>query len=72
MRGGIAKIIPSVKLTLMLPSDVMLKMNLHLYSPVLARIPKGSYQKFLCELINEFFDKQKVPQQEIEANADDK
>jgi len=54
VRGGIAKIIPSVKLTLMLPSDVMLKMNLHLYSPVLARIPKGSYQKFLCELINEF------------------
>lgn len=57
MRGGIAKIIPSVKLTLMLPSDVMLRMNLHLYSEALGRVPKGAYQKFLSELINEFFAK---------------
>lgn len=55
MRGGIAKIIPSVKLTLMLPSDVMLKLNVHLFSPALGRIPKGAYQVFLSKLINDFF-----------------
>lgn len=60
MRGGIAKIIPSVKLTLMLPADVMLKMNLHLYSTALGRVPKGSYQKFLGDLINEFFAKGQI------------
>ena len=57
MRGGIAKIIPSVKLTLMLPADVILKMNLHLFSPAQARVPKGAYQVFLSQLINDYFSK---------------
>ena len=57
MRGGIAKIIPSVKLTLMLPADVALKLNLHLYSPERGRVPKSAYQKFFVELINEFFNR---------------
>jgi hypothetical protein len=55
VRGGIAKIIPSVKLTLMLPADVMLKVNMHLFSPALGRVPKGAYQKLLTDLLNDFF-----------------
>ncbi len=57
MRGGIAKIIPSVKLTLMLPADVMLKVNMHLFSQALGRVPKGAYQRLITDLLNEFFAK---------------
>lgn len=70
MRGGIAKIIPSVKLTLMLPSDVMLKINVHLFSPALGRIPKGAYQKFIGDLVNEFFARANTLTKDTETNAD--
>ena len=73
MRGGIAKIIPSVKLTLMLPADVILKVNLHLFSPALGRVPKSAYQKFFSQLINEFFDKgQANAERNSGTNPDDK
>jgi len=70
VRGGIAKIIPSVKLTLMLPSDVMLKINVHLFSPALGRIPKGAYQKFIGDLVNEFFARANTLTKDTETNAD--
>lgn len=51
-------IIPGVKLTLVLPLDVLSRLNAHLYSSVEGRIPHGAYQRFFVERINEFFAKQ--------------
>jgi len=48
-------VIPSVKLTTHIPLDVMNRLNAHLYSPVEGCVPRGAYQKFLVERINEFF-----------------
>lgn len=50
-----ANIIPSVKLTTHLPLDVMNKLNAFLYSPTEGCVPRGAYQKFLIERIQEFF-----------------
>lgn len=38
-----------------LPEDLRAKLDLYLYSEVEGRIPKGSYQKFIIERINDFF-----------------
>ena len=50
-----ANIIPSIKLTTMLPLDVMNQLNAYLFSPTEGCVPRGAYQKFLCERIREFF-----------------
>lgn len=42
-----------------LPEDVWLKMTAYLYSEVEGRVPKGAYNKFLSELINDFFKQAK-------------
>ena len=48
-------IIPSVKLTVMLPEDTLGKLQLHLFSEMEGRVPLGAYQAFLSERIEEFF-----------------
>jgi len=45
-----------VKLTTNLPEDVRVRLDLHLYSEVEGRIPKGAYSTFLIDRIREFFD----------------
>lgn len=54
-------IIRPTKLTLHLPEDVRAKLDLLLFSSVEGRIPKGAYQKFFIERINEFFAKREPP-----------
>lgn len=54
---GRPNIIRPVKLTTCIPEDLRAKLDLYLYSHLEGRVPKGAYQKFLCERIREFFDK---------------
>lgn len=44
-----------VRLVLMLPESVRARLDLHLYSPLEGRVPKGNYQSFFLERISEFF-----------------
>ena len=42
-------------LHLSIPEDVRAKLDLFLYSPLESRVPKGAYQRFFIERIQEFF-----------------
>lgn len=46
-------------LHLSLPLSVRAKLDLHLYSNLEGRVPKGAYQQFIVERINEFFERTK-------------
>lgn len=48
-------IIPSDRVEVWLPEDIMARLKLHLYSEVEGKIPKGAYQRFFIERLNEFF-----------------
>lgn len=48
-------ILRPVRLSTTLPEDLHGKLTLYLYSPAEGKVPKGAYQKFLCERIVEFF-----------------
>jgi hypothetical protein len=50
-----ASIIRPVKLTTTFPEDIRVKLDLHLFSLVEGRVPKGAYQAFLLERIRAFF-----------------
>ena len=50
-------ILRPIPLKTSLPEDVWLRLTSHLYSPVEKRVPKGAYQKFLVDRINEYFVK---------------
>ena len=49
-------IIPGIALKTHLPINVRAKLDLHPFSEVEGRVPKGAYQKFLVEIINQYFD----------------
>lgn len=44
-----------VKLTTTLPESVRAPLDLHLWSEVEGRVPKGAYQAFIVERVREFF-----------------
>lgn len=46
---------PPVELGLMLPTSVRAKLDLHLFSELEGRVPKGAYRSFFLERIAEFF-----------------
>lgn len=48
-------VIRPIKLTTTLPEDIRVQLDLHLYSELEDRVPKGAYQRFLIERIQEFF-----------------
>lgn len=50
-------ILRPVSLHLMLPEDLYARLSIHLYSQAEGRVPKGSFQKFFCERITEFFNR---------------
>lgn len=54
-RGRPANIIPSDRINLHLPVDIKSRLDLHLFSSVEGRIPKGAYSKFFEERVREFF-----------------
>jgi len=49
-------IVPSISLKTNLPIDIRTKLDLHLFSELEGRVPHGAYQKFLVEIINQYFD----------------
>ena len=51
---------PTRLLHVALPEPVLARLDLHLWSEVEARVPKGAYQSFLVELINEFFTSRRL------------
>jgi hypothetical protein len=53
-------IIRPIKLNTTFPEDIRAKLELHLFSTVEQRVPKGAIQKFLCERITEFFSQKRV------------
>ena len=57
MRGRPPAIVPSEALNLRLPADLKLKMDLHLFSELEGRVPKGAYAGFISGLVREFFTK---------------
>ena len=48
-------IVKSVSLHVHIPEDIYLKMALHLHSEAEGRVPLGSFQKFISQLINDYF-----------------
>lgn len=50
-------IVRSRKLTVMIPEDVMGRLEIFLTSDRTGKVPLGSYQQFFVERINEFFGK---------------
>jgi len=45
-----------IKLTTTLPEDIRAKLDIHLYSDLEGRVPKGAYQQFFIDRIRDFFD----------------
>lgn len=45
-----------VELSLKLPESIRGRLDLHLYSAVESRIPKGAYKTFFTERIRDYFD----------------
>ncbi len=54
------KLIPTVYLNVGIPGDQMAQLNLHLFSELEGRVPKGSYQTFFTERLREFFSWKRV------------
>ena len=50
-------VIRPVALRLWLPEDLRARIDLHLWSDVEQRVPKGAYAKFFAELVREFFER---------------
>jgi hypothetical protein len=55
-----ASIIRPVKLTTTFPEDVRVKLDLHLFSTIEGRVPKGAYQTFLVDRIRTFFSNKQL------------
>ena len=49
-------ILRPVRLHTTLPEDLHAKLTLYLFSESEQRVPKGAYQRFICERIVEFFN----------------
>lgn len=54
-------ILRPVRLHTTLPEDLHGKLTLYLFSPAEGKVPKGAYQKFICDRIVEFFSNRENP-----------
>lgn len=54
-RGRRPNVEPSIATNLHLPETVRTRLDLILYSEVEQRVPKGAYQRFFLERLQEFF-----------------
>lgn len=54
--GHPINLIPCTPLNTSLPVDVRARLDLHLFSDVEGRVPKGAYQRLLTDLINQYLD----------------
>jgi hypothetical protein len=55
MRGRPPKVIPSERINLHLPADIKARLDVHLFSDVEGRIPKGAYSVFFEDCTRKFF-----------------
>jgi hypothetical protein len=67
--GRRKNLIPTEFLTVGLPLDVHTQMTAHLYSELEGRVPLGSYQRFLSELIRAYFSDKRLDLAPYVANA---
>ena len=51
------------KLTINLPEDVALRLDLFLVSPATQKVPQGAYQAFFVERIQEYFARYSQPKE---------
>ena len=56
-RGRRPSVLRSIDLHTMIPEDLYAKLSVYLYSAAEGRVPKGAYQKFICDRIIEFFNR---------------
>ena len=49
-------ILRSIYLNVGIPEDLRAKLDLHLFSSVEGRVPKGAYQKLISELLTKFLN----------------
>ena len=54
--GHPINLLPCTPLNTSLPVDVRARLDLHLFSDVEGRVPKGAYQRLLTDLINQYLD----------------
>lgn len=54
-RGRPPATTPSIPLNVALPIDIKARMDVHLFSDIEQRVPKGSYSFFLTALLRQFF-----------------
>lgn len=54
--GHPINLVPCTPLNTSLPVDVRARLDLHLFSDVEGRVPKGAYQRLLTDLINQYLD----------------
>lgn len=59
MRGRPPNAIPTERINLHLPIDLKAQVDIHLFSDVEQRIPKGAYADFFGALARDFFSKAK-------------
>lgn len=55
MKGRPANIIPSSRLELQIRADMRARLDIHLFSDVEGRVPKGAYAAFFDQRLREFF-----------------
>ena len=63
-------ILRPIRLNTTIPGDLRARLDLHLYSEVEMRVPKGAYQRFICERIREFFEPKPVIQEAVFVECD--
>lgn len=51
-------LIRPVPLMLKLPEDLRARLDLHLWSDLEGRVPKGSYQRLFVKLLTQYFQEQ--------------
>lgn len=58
--GRPKNIIPTIQLNVMIPQDLVMQMNLELYSELEQRVPFGAQQRLLTALLRAYFSEQSL------------
>lgn len=50
-------IVRQLPLNVHLPEDIRTRLDLHLFSELEGRVPMGAYQRFLTQLLSDYFNR---------------
>jgi hypothetical protein len=53
--GRNRQVVKTIEKSVSLPSPLVDRMDLELFSPIQGRVPQGAYQQFFTTLISEYF-----------------